>query len=192
MISIYGELYTEDELYHIIQYYKNSQLKIKSEQVLTQNIDTNTLILYQLDGMDLYNACLSNVYLNRICYKDPILRKKVDLIKKIIKNPPINKLTYANIIIFLTGDIERNFKISNNFNNSIVYRDLNGFILNFVIKNYDSIIKKIIVKGPIEMTTKDLVKLIIDNLLTFDYTIYGRNLIETIEKGRNNEYYIIF
>jgi hypothetical protein len=198
MIDIFGELYTKEQIYEYIQYYKNHQ----SKHALTQNIDTDKLILYDLDELNLYHTCQTNKYLYNICVNDPVLRSKVNYIKKFINKPidQINNFTptpgYVSVIT-LAGFNPNDYN-NLKFSTYIIYRNMNGLKLHLYSRyDYDKPNDPIVIylKGPLELTENQLFDIISIRLEEYfdnrremlDY--YGDHLlIEGFYKNENNVY----
>lgn len=195
MIDIFGELYTKEQLYEYIQYYKIRQPK----RALTQNIDTDKLILYDLDELNLYHTCQSNKYLYNICVNDPFLRSKVNYIKKFI-NKPIDKLnkfrpTSGYVSLFALAGFDPDDYDNLKFENYVIYRNINGLKIHL----YDDYSKPnnpiiIYLKGPLELTEKqlfDIISIRLEEYFNNEDEIeeyYGHILIEGFHKIKNDVY----
>ena len=193
-IKIKDREYTEEYIYNAIQFYEQH----KTQLTLTNNTDTDTLILLNLNDQDLYHACQINKYIYTLCYKNKILKERFNKIKDIVNHPiePKELLddfqhdaddyisTIDDLIKYKDNLIER-FQ-------SVAYQSKKDFILNMDNRYHiQSFSEKIIIKGPVKLTEGQILYEIASHLPDVDFYDYfgGYYFFEGIEKYKG-EYYL--
>ncbi len=168
-----------------------SKIEAKNKNVnLHINNDNMIDILSLLNDIDLYNTCLTNKSMYNLCMKNKNLLDRCNYIHNFISNPIEQKKLFNKA--FRIYDLIFFPQQNKDYDDEkIIYRNID-FELKLDNKNS---LGKIVIKGPVELTSQKLINLLIHEFqpnteLANKYLdIYGKHTyVVGIIKGKNGYY----
>src|SRR5437868_9378234 len=135
----------------------------------TGNRDTDALILSNLNGYDLYNACYSSRYLTQLCDDYPMLTNRI--IGWIKNNQLMPKVLDEGYFAGSLYDIDDYIHQLQQQRMELIYVSQHGFVLHMNEKNEDAI-ATITFHGPVVLTRLqlyDAIKEVLDDIVIEQY-----------------------